>query len=179
MKVVLFLGGMCNVANASGELVRNPNRDALGAKLRDAGYDVFDPQIDVFSHGREYDYDIDGPAEQAARAAAEVTLYEIGEGTLGGVTMLEVLNDVDKGRKVIVWFSGSFDERGRPVFAPAGFKPESITDPATKRQLGEYMKQGTTMRSNLVAFLKDAPNVAIARSESELEAAFQGFGIRI
>ena len=176
---IVFSGGMCNYVGAEGSLARNPRRDELNNQLRAKGHEVFDPQIDESTHGRPYNYDIDGPAEQNARAKAHVLIYQVGSETMAGVTLLEVENDVKSGRKVILWLSGEIDSKGRPLFKPLGLNPESITDSATKAHVLQMLKQGNSMRANLLDFTKEATNLRVVATEGGVIGALKEFGIRI
>lgn len=175
----VFSGGMCNVIGGDGKSVRNTGRDALNKRLTAAGHHVFDPQIGEESHGRPYDYNIGGPAEQKARRDADVLLYEIGDATMAGVTMLEVLKDVGSHRKVIVWLSGELDGKGRPQFKPAGYNADSISDPATKAHAQQMVKQGGSMRANLLDFTKGTENLRVVKSEDAAVLAFREFGVKV
>ncbi len=176
---VVFSGGMCNAINHEGQSVRNPHRDELNARLKSAGHSVFDPQIDETTHGRPYKYEIDGPAEQKARADAHVTIYELGEETMAGVTMLEILRDVGIGKQVILWLSGELDGKGKPQFKPAGFNPDSITDPATKAHAVQMVKQGNSMRANLLDFTKGSSRLRVETTLDGVVASLKQFGVRI
>ena len=168
-RTVVFSGGRCNVANASGKMVRSTGRDELNAWLDGREINFFDPQIEESTHGRSYDYDIDGPAEQAARAAARVTVYEIGPDTMAGVTHLEALNDAATGKKVVVWFNGGLDEKGRPSFVPEGAPASDNALVAT--HLAQYTKNGTALRRNLRDFLKAFPNAVVVTSLEDVQNA--------
>ena len=164
---------------SDGKNARNPNRDALNKRIKERGYEVFDPQIDEVSHGRRYDYTIDGPAEQAARKGAYVTLYELADGTQAAVTQLEILNDVIAGKRVILWLSGEPNGKGKPQYKPAGFNADNISDPATKAHALQGVKQGNDMRANLIDFTKGKSNLRTVRTFDEVIAAFRQFGIKL
>lgn len=170
----VFSGGACSVLTADGQSVRNTQRDALNKWLDDKSIDFFDPQIHPDSHGRAYDYEEDGPAEQAARAAAEVTLYQIGPHTMAAITCLEVMYDVASGKKkVILWLSGgdeAFDSHGRPQFQPIG---NLAAEGPAGVHLSEYVNTGTKLRANLLSFLDGSPNFTIVRSEQEARRAIE------
>jgi hypothetical protein len=168
----VFSGGACNAIDAVGDKVRNVGRDALNDWLNEQGILFFDPQIHEDTHGRGYDYDIDGPAEQQARQVAKVTLYEVTPDTLGGVTCLEVLRDVLSDKQVVLWFSGpseAFDAKGRAKFTPA--IDLSNVDGLAAIHLAQYVDAGTKLRANLMAFIKGRDNVIIVRSLEEAQRA--------
>lgn len=175
----IFSGGMCNYIGEDGTLQRNPLRDALNRKVRAHKNTVFDPQIDEISHGRAYNYAVDGPAEQKAREDSDVLLYQIGSETMGGVTMLEIIRDVTLGRKVILWLTGDKNDKGKPVFNPLGFKPDTITDVATKAHALQMHKQANSMRINLLDFINGAKNVRVAETEDAALGCLRQFGVRI
>ena len=171
-KTAVFSGGACNAIDAVGNKVRNVGRDGLNDWLNELGIPFFDPQIHEDTHGRGYDYDIDGPAEQKARKLAKVTLYEVAPDTLGGVTCLEVLRDVLSGKKVVLWFSGpdsAFDAKGRAKFTPA--IDLSNVEGLAAIHLAQYVDGGTKLRANLMAFIKGLDNVIIVRSLEEAQRA--------
>ena len=170
---------MCNVIGADGESRRNHGRDELNKKLRSYGHVVFDPQIDETSHGRPYDYAIDGPAEQLARAKAYVHVYQLGSETFGGVTMLEIMRDVSLGKQVVLWLTGAVNEKNRPVFEPAGWDEESIGGAATRAHAKQMLKQGSSMRANLIDFTAGAKNLKVVRTIEEVEEALRSFGVKI
>ncbi len=172
-QTVVFSGGACNALNDDGMLVRNTTRDGLNAWLDQLEIKFYDPQIHPDSHGREYVYEVDGPGEQAARAAAKVTLYQLGDETLGAVTAMEIVRDALSGKKVVLWLSGSKDEKKRPQFKPAG--KLASEDKVVTAALAEYVKAGTNVRKNLVAFLSGLSNVKIVATEDEAKAAIQEF----
>lgn len=176
-KKLVFLGGMSNYIGPDGALVRNPHRDALKEKVGKRNK-VFDPQIDRVSHGRDYDSKIDGPAERQARANANVLVYEIGDLTLGSVTMFEIIRDVSAGRKVVVWFSAAPDSDGNQVFRPQGVTTDAIADPVLKAHMKEMIKAGRNSRSNLVGILEGAKKLRIAYSEDDVVSALKGFNIK-
>ena len=178
-QTVVFSGGTCNVIDANGAKIRSIGRDELNDWLETMGLKFFDPQIHPDTHGRDYDYDVDGPAEQSARANAKVTLYEIATDTLGGVTIMEILRDAALDKPLVVWFSGAdeaFDAKGRPSFMPHFTMPAKEDDGSNDwllAHLGEYTKAGTSMRRNLKDFLKAAPNVTFVRTLEEAQAAIE------
>lgn len=168
VNTVVFSGGACNIITADGKKARNTGRDELNAWLDTLDVAFFEPQIHEDTHGRGYDYDIDGPAEQAARKAAKVTLYELAPDTMGGVTCLEVLRDAMSGKTVVIWLSGDkFDAKGRPVFAPNIYV--ATTEDLAAVHLGQYVENGTKLRQNLLAFTKGLPNVTVVKSLDEVK----------
>ncbi len=166
-QTLVFSGGACNIIDRDGNSVRNPGRDGVNDWLDANGILFFEPQIHLDTHDRDYDWDIDGPAEQAARENARVTLYQIGDDTMAGVTCLEVLRDAGKGKNVVIWLTGVQDVKGNPVFSP-NVDVEAV-EGVLGVHLGQYVKNGTQLRKNLVAFTKDMSNVTICRSEMEVQ----------
>ena len=183
-RTVVFSGGACNAIDESGSSIRNERRDSLNTRLDAAGTPFFDPQIHDTTHGRGYNYDLDGPAEKAARAAAQVLLYEIGDDTIAGVSHLEIIRDALSGRPVIVWNSGGSDDRGRPDFRPRGI---DTSKPVTRMLLGktvlahlaQYEKTGKQLRYEVQAFLMGIDNAHFVRSEDEVVAKLRELGIEI
>lgn len=167
----VFSGGACNAINAEGQKTRGTGRDSLNDWLNERAIPFFDPQIHEDTHGRGYNYDEDGPAEQAARAAAQVTLYEISGDTLGGVTHLEALADALKGKTVIIWFNSSLDAKGKPLFEP--LIDMSTVDGLAAVHLAQYKSGGDGLRKNLVAFVGKLPNVTIVYTLDEAQAAIE------
>lgn len=170
-RTVVFSGGACNAITPTGTLGRNTARDSLNAWLDEKGIPLFDPQIHPETHGRDYDYDQDGPAEQAARAAATVTLYQIGDETQAAVTCMEIVRDALTRKQLVIWLSGSTDAKNRPLFAPAG-SPQS-DNPVVAAHIAEYLKNGTNVRKNVVAFVSGLPNVTVVRTEEDAKRAIQ------
>jgi len=119
-KKIIFSGGSSNYIDENGEDQRGTGRDYLnqlfdedsdidGDGKSDNGSIVFyDPQIHEDTHGRKYDYAIDGPTEALARDLSEIAIYEIANTTLSFVTMMEIIRDVAKGKKVVFWMSDEF-----------------------------------------------------------------------
>lgn len=171
-KTVVFSGGACNCITTEGTKVRNTARDSLNGYLAENDIFYFDPQIHPDTHGREYNYDVDGPGEQTARSLAAVTIYQIGDDTLGAVTGLEAVRDAVGGKKVVLWLSGEHDAKNKPMFVPQGVNTEGL-DPATKAHLGEYVSGGQKLRQNLRDFIKGFSNVRVVRTEDEAKAALQ------
>lgn len=180
-KKLVFSGGTSNVITESGESARNANRDWLNEGLKAAGYEVFDPQI----WGRSYDSNVDGPNERRAREKAYVMIYELGDATDGHITMDEIIKDANKGRRVIVWLSGTPNEKGQPVFRPAGYKPETIADPVTRKHADNAINRASARRRDLVGSIADEhklgrlPHTKVVRTKEEVVAALGAFGIRI
>lgn len=188
-KTAVFSGGMSNFVDPTGKLVRNKTRDELNQWLNSQGIYFYDPQIHPDTHGRNYNYDVDGPAEKAARAAAKVLIYQIGSETQSIGTSFEILTDVAAGRKVIVWFSGPL-EKGKPIFAPFGLEQLPVIrngfghskkveqHPAVTAQLAEFKKGGTQVRKELIAFLENKPNVVFAYNLNAVLQALVSAGFR-
>lgn len=168
----VFSGGACNTITVEGQKTRSTGRDSLNDWLEELGIPFFDPQIHPDTHGRDYDYDQDGPAEQVARAVAQVTLYEIAGGTLGAVTHLEALADALRGKdNVVIWFNSSLDAKGKPLFEPL-IDVSSVQGLAAVH-LTEYKIGGDNVRKNLVAFVGKLPNVTIVYTLGEAQAAIE------
>lgn len=179
-RTVVFSGGAANMIVASGPemLVLNMHREPLNDFLDARAIPFFDPQIHPITHGRAYDYEIDGPAEKAARKAAKILVYQMGDESMGVITDKEIREDVLAGRDVIVWFTGQFNDKGRPMFVPRGIELSSSVKtltgtrevpphPVVAAQLTEFQKAGTQLRAELWDFLKDRGNVTITGSSAE------------
>lgn len=177
-RTVVFSGGAGNIITGGGETVRNSGRDQFNTWLDTEGIPFFDPQIHPITHGRSYDWNVDGPSEKAARAAASVLVYQIGDDTIAAVTALEVMKDAMAGRPVVVWFSGLLSEKRKPTFTPKGVRlsPTARTmfgnhkasqPPAVAAHLNAYEKAGNQLRAELVALLADHSNVVFVTDLKE------------
>lgn len=166
----LFSGGACNVIRL-GKIVRNTGRDELNAWLSAKGIYFFDPQIHPDTHGRDYEWEIDGPAEQTARSVAQVTLYELRSDTMCAVTCEEILVDAYSGKRLIIWLNGDKDSKGNLLFSPDGI--ESFLPPVAEAYLKDYIGAGNKLRKNLITFVKMLSNVTICNSLQEVQQAIQ------
>lgn len=168
----VFSGGACNVLNAAGQLLRNIERDGINDWLSEQRIRFFDPQIHPDTHGREYDYAVDHPLEFAARAAADVNLYQISPRTFGGITSLEIATD--KFRRLepmVIYFSDGDPERdlipehsslGHPLFRPDGIRD---SEPAMRAHYRELMKNGSNMRKHLMILARSIDTLTVAFSD--------------
>ena len=113
-----------------------------------------------------------------ARKAAKILVYQMGDESMGVITDKEIREDVLAGRDVIVWFTGQFNDKGRPMFVPRGIELSSSVKtltgtrevpphPVVAAQLTEFQKAGTQLRAELWDFLKDRGNVTITGSSAE------------
>ncbi len=171
---LLFTGGACNIQAPNGP-VRNPGRDRLATWLDERGYSYFDPQIHPITHGRDYQWELDGPNEKSARESAQLRIYEITSTTIGAVSMLEIMDDALHGRRSIVWFHG-----GR-TFAPIGLgtRDELRGNTVLRQQVGElayshllaYVNAGRLLRNELDIMVADAPHIIVVDSYEELKEA--------
>jgi len=162
-KTKVFSGGTCNIATPNG-MIRNTGRDLLNNVLNKMGTPFFDPQIHEDTHGREYVYDLDGPAEQLARENAKVLIYEIAPYTLATVTMLEILQDAVSGKKVIVILTGDkndFNAKGSQMMNFIGVTIAEIDDLKARQALEQAIKTANNARKTLVDMLKKYTNVTI------------------
>ncbi|MDJ0838555.1 MAG: hypothetical protein QNK37_18705 [Acidobacteriota bacterium] len=167
----LFLGGACALWTEDGEQ-RNTGRDSLAAWLNAQGISYFDPQIHISTHGRDYEWDIDGPVEKKVRQDARMRIYEISPLSLASVTMFEVFDDARRGRRSLVWFHHGED------YAPAGLgnfqevaaneKLAEQVGPLVHAHMVGFLKAGRRMRKELVAMLDDCPSITLAGSEDEV-----------
>ncbi len=167
---VVFCGGTSNKMTRNGKLTRNTGRDGIHALLETQGVNYFDPQIHPETHGRDYDYGVDGPAEQSARKVAKVLMYEVGDGAQGVVTALEVINDALAGKQMIVWLNSPTDPQGKLTFNP-DVDMAAATDPGVVGHLKEYVKNATNLRNSLRAFVKDRTNVRVCLTEADVVSA--------
>jgi len=178
---LIFLGGMSNIITETGETIRNDHRDGITARVKKAGYRVFDPQI----WGRKYDKATDGPNERNARKEAYVMVYELGSQTDCHITMDEIRADALLGRRVIVYITGTVNEKGYPVFDPAGFKPDTIADEVTRLHSENGNNRATARRRDLIDWIKEEHKlgnlrrVRIATTEDGVINELRDFGIRI
>ncbi len=181
-RTVVFSGGASNTITGGGGTARSIGRDRFNTWLDSLEVPFFDPQIHPSTHGRSYDWSVDGPAEKAARAAASVLFYQIGDDTIAGVTALEVIKDGVSGRPVVVWFSGARSEKGKSLFLPRGVRlPPTVRTmfgerkasqpPAVAAHLQAYEKAGNQLRAELVAMLADHGNVVFVTDFEEAKKA--------
>ena len=178
---LIFLGGMSNIITETGETIRNDHRDGITARVKKAGYRVFDPQI----WGRKYDKATDGPNEGNARKDAFVMVYELGSQTDCHITMDEIRTDALLGRRVIVYITGKVNEEGYPVFDPAGFKPDTIGDKVTRLHAVNAINRATSRRADVIGWIRqehklgNLRRVRIAMTEDSVINELRDFGIRI
>lgn len=169
---VVFAGGTSNVMTAAGDLTRNTARDGIHALLAQLAVPFYDPQIHPETHGRDYNYDVDGPAEQAARAASKLTVYELGGGAQGCVTAMEIISDAAAGKNLLVWLNTPAADGKGLAFTPA-LDLATIADKAALGHAKEYIKNGTNLRKSLKSFLAKYPSVTVVSSEAEALSAIQ------
>ena len=163
-KPSVCLAGACTIQTAAGG-VRNVGRDELAAWLDDQKVGYFEVQIHQDTHGRGYDWGLDGPNEKKARSEAKLRVYELRPDVLSVVTAMEILDDARRGRQSIVWFHD-----GGETFAPHGLgdrdqlKADSATWTESAGQLAyqhlyAYVNGGRALRNELKAMLADAPTI--------------------
>ncbi len=175
-KIMVFSGGACNIRDASGNLLRNAERDDINNWLTRNDILFYDPQIHPDTHGTTYDYDVHQPLEVAARKNARVNLFEISPRTFGGATSLEIAFDEFRHHDpTIIFFSdGNSDEDiipahstdGYPLFAPYGIHD---SDAARMTHYREFIKTGNRMRRYLMYFAEDLSALTITFGEQAFE----------
>lgn len=149
---IIFSGGACNYIDDNGDLQRNEGRDLINEKLNQLKQYFFDPQIDMYSHDREYDYDQDGPAEKKAITESKHDIYEVNDKSLGGITMLEIIRDrQNKDSERIVFFNSedglNFNPRGLDNHDPVGKEKAKLAHKEA------FIKAMNSMRKEVVAML--------------------------
>jgi len=119
-KKIIFLGGSSNNLDENGIQQRGKGRDFLSHLIQQDGdmdgdgfqdddsIVFYDPQIHEETHGRGYNFSVDGPTEALARDLSAVNVYEIGNRSLSIVTMMEIICDVAKGKKIVFWMDDRF-----------------------------------------------------------------------
>jgi hypothetical protein len=151
-KRIVFSGGACNYVLEDGSVARNPVRDAINDELVRRGIIFFDPQIHKDSHGRGYDYKIDGLSEKLATKASKNDLFVLDARTTGGVTTMEIIRDKNRpgseGNERVVFFN-SADHTTR--FEPLGLNTEA----GRIQQCKQFEKNALQMRKEFLAMLKD------------------------
>jgi len=177
-KPTLFTGGACNIQTTHGP-IRNPGRDPLADWLDELGLSYFDPQIHPSTHGREYEWELDGPREKQAREEAKLRIYEITATTIAAISMLEIMDDARHGRVSIVWFN---DGRN---FVPLGLgaRNEFMNNEALRQEVGEtayshllaYINSGRQLRGEIANMLADSPHVIFVDSLEEVKATIFSF----
>ncbi len=105
LHVQVVVGGTSNVV-VGAERWRNTGRDLLMQLLDEQGISWFNPEIHESTHGRRYNYEIDGPVEQAALDNAQVIVLELSNLTPAPSTMIEALKYAIMGRRLVVVFDG-------------------------------------------------------------------------
>lgn len=170
-QVQVFSGGACNIRDAKGQLLRNEERDSINDWLTEQGITFYDPQIHPDTHGREYDFAIDYPMEAAARAAADIHLYEVSPLTMGGATAMEIgLNERQNNAATIIFFSDGryykdmlppHSREGYPLFEPHGLRHGKDTMQAHYR---EMVKTGNLMRKYCFKFAEQLSSLTVAFS---------------
>jgi hypothetical protein len=171
-KTQVFSGGACNILNTEGQLLRNTERDAINDWLTQQGIYFFDPQIHPETHGREYDYAADHKLEVAARAAAQVNLYEVSPRTFGGITSLEIAWDQFRWQEpTVIYFSDgdaarddlpAHSKQGHPLFVPDGIRENEA---AMRAHYREFVKNGNNMRKYLMNFARQMDTLTINFSD--------------
>jgi hypothetical protein len=171
----VFSGGACNIRDAQGNLVRNAERDAINDWLTEKRIQLFDPQIHPDTHGREYEYTIDHEIEIAARAAAQVSLYEVSPRTFGGVTSFEIALDKYHNEALVIYYSdGDAKKDVLPPHSADGyplFRPDSLRDnkDVMKAHYQEFIKNANLMRRYLVRFAQDMDALSVTFGEKSYE----------
>ncbi len=175
--VTVFSGGACCIRDAAGVLLRNTERDSINNWLTEQDIAFYDPQIHPETHGTEYVYEIHHKLEMAARAAAQVTLYEISPRTFGGVTAMEIaMDEYRTTHPTVIFFSdGNGDKdiipmhsgNGYPLFAPFGIKDNATAQQAHYR---EFVKNANRMRQYLIRMAQEMPALTVTFNE----IAFKG-----
>jgi len=160
-KTTVFSGGACNILDASGNLLRNTERDPINEWLTERDVWFFDPQIHPDTHGEEYDYRKHHPLELAARQAAGINLYEVSPRTFGGITSFEIASDHFREHEpMVIYFSDgnrnqdiipAHSSKGHPLFAPFGIEYSQQAKDAHYR---EFIKNGNNMRKYLMGFAR-------------------------
>jgi hypothetical protein len=171
-QTLVFSGGACNILNASGELLRNTERDAINDWLTEQNITFFDPQIHPDTHGREYDYASDHKLEIAARTAAQINLYEVSPRTFGGITSLEIASDKFRWHEpMVIYFSDgdptadqipAHSEQGHPLFVPDGI---DSSEAAVRAHYREFIKNGNNMRKYLMSFAREMNTLTVNFSD--------------
>jgi hypothetical protein len=171
-KTQVFSGGACNILDARGQLLRNTERDVINDWLTQQGLYFFDPQIHPDTHDREYDFAVDHQLEMAARAVAQVNLYEVSPRTFGGITSLEIAADVFRWQEpMVIYFSDGIpdsdkipqhSDKGHPVFVPDGL---GESDTAALAHYHEFVKNGNNMRKYLMGFAQELDTLTVSFSD--------------
>lgn len=174
--VKVFSGGACNIRDDNGHLLRNTERDKINDWLTERNVVFYDPQIHPDTHNREYDFEIDGRMEIAARAQSMVSLYEISPRTFGGATSLEIaMDEFVKDHATIIFFSDGKDHvdiipdhsrDGFPLFVPHGIRksPEAQT-----AHYSEMVKNANRMRQYLMTFAQQLDTLTVTFNNRSLE----------
>jgi hypothetical protein len=159
----IILAGTCNYVSLVPQdgrfSIRNDRRDALRAWAIDQGLDVFEVQVDVETHGREYNWELDGPQEKRARKLAKLRVYQILPDAISVISHIEVLADVIAMRRSILWLpNGNF-------FIPQGLgECKTIREnakllvqvgPVYYSHLELYANAGRQIRNELSRFLDE------------------------
>ena len=175
---LLFTGGACNIQAPEGP-IRNPGRDPLAKWLDSHDWSYFDPQIHPKTHGRDYQWEIDGPQESLARKIAKLRVYEITSTTIGAVSVMEIMDDARRGRKSIVWFNEGHE------FAPIGLGDRATLreNETLRAELGDlafshldaYVNAGRHIRLELPQMLADSPHILFVDNLPELKTAITFF----
>lgn len=165
----VFSGGACNILDANGVLLRNTERDKINDWLTANELDFFDPQIHPDTHGTEYDYDSHHSLEIAARAAANINLYEISPRTFSGITSLEIAADHFRWHEpMVLYFSDGetthdripqHNPQGSPLFVPYGLHK---TDAANEAHIREMVKNANNMRRYLMYYARELHNLTVS-----------------
>jgi hypothetical protein len=167
-KTQVFSGGACNYPDATGQLMRNTERDPINQWLSDNEIYFFDPQIHPDTHGREYDYTIDHELEMKARAISKINLYEVSPHTFGGITSLEIAADQFRWQEpMVIYFSDgnplkddipAHSDKGHPLFVPNGIHE---TEAAMHAHYREFIKNGNNMRKYLMGFAREMDTLTV------------------
>lgn len=167
-KTRVFSGGACNILDASGQLLRNTERDPINEWLTQLDIWFFDPQIHPDTHGEEYSYRKHHPLEVAARAAAGINLYEVSPRTFGGITSFEIASDHFREHEpMVIYFSDgnqnqdiipSHSPKGHPLFVPFGIEHSPA---AIEAHYKEFIKNGNNMRKYLMGFARQMDTLTV------------------
>lgn len=164
----VFSGGACNILDSEGNLIRNTERDAINEWLSEQKVLFFDPQIHPDTHGVEYEFEKHSRLEIAARAAAQLDLYEISPRTFGGITSLEIAADHFRWKEpMVIFYSDGDDTQDRiPDHSEYGyplFKPFNLhdNDKSNRAHYREMRKNANNMRKYLVHFAREMSTLTV------------------
>lgn len=158
----IFSGGACNYIDSMGKETRNTGRDTINDLLEAEGINFFDPQIDKETHGRGYEYSIDGKSENLARVKSTVDLYELNPFSFGAVTQIEIIDDIrhNEGEQVIY-----LNRQQEKFFTPLGMDNPD----AQAKHFGQYVKAADIFKTYFKGFAEKQGKDVIHIFESEDE----------